>query len=156
MKLFLAILFGIVYLNPVITNYTDEASMNNIQYNDNGDTISSFDLYELVMITIAEAEGESELGKRLVIDTILNRVDDPKFPDNIYDVIYYPNAFSGTDPVRMNNCEYDLEVETLVLQELAERTNTEVLYFRTGCYSKYGEPLFVEDHHYFSGKKTRP
>lgn len=29
---------------------------------------------------MAEAEGEPEEGQRLVIDTILNRVDDPCFP----------------------------------------------------------------------------
>ena len=37
----------------------------------------------LAVITMAEAEGESERGKRLVIDTVLNRVDSKKFPNTI-------------------------------------------------------------------------
>lgn len=31
----------------------------------------------------AEAGNQSELGKRLVIDTVLNRVDHPNFPDTV-------------------------------------------------------------------------
>ena len=50
----------------------------------------------IAKITMAEAEGESELGKRLVIDTILNRVDSELsyFPDTVEEVIYQPNQFS--------------------------------------------------------------
>ena len=44
---------------------------------------------------MAEAEGECEEGKRLVIDTILNRVDSEHFPDTVYEVIYQPNQFSS-------------------------------------------------------------
>lgn len=42
----------------------------------------------LAILTMAEAEGESELGQRLVIDTVLNRVDDPHFPDTISEVVW--------------------------------------------------------------------
>lgn len=35
------------------------------------------DINLIALVTMAEAEGESELGKRLVIDTILNRIDHP-------------------------------------------------------------------------------
>ena len=37
--------------------------------------ISDEELELLALVTMAEAEDESELGKRLVIDTVLNRVD---------------------------------------------------------------------------------
>lgn len=36
----------------------------------------------------AEAGNQSELGKRLVIDTVLNRVDHPNFPDTVNAVVY--------------------------------------------------------------------
>lgn len=41
----------------------------------------------LALCTMAEAEGECEQGQRLVIDSVLNRVDNPHFPDTISDVI---------------------------------------------------------------------
>lgn len=76
----------------------------------------------IALVTMAEAEGETELGKRLVIDTILNRMDDPHFPD----------------------------IVELVKEELLNRTNYECVFFTAGDYSKYGEPMFQECCHYFS------
>lgn len=96
----------------------------------------------IALITMGEAEGESELGKRLVIDTI--------FPDTIHDVIYYPNAFSVVDNGRLDRCYVMPEIVELVKEELLERTNYDCVYFCSTGYSKYGTPMFQEDHHYFS------
>lgn len=57
--------------------------------------ISQEEIELIALVTMAEAEGETELGQRLVIDTILNRVDDSHFPDNITDVIFQPNQFTS-------------------------------------------------------------
>lgn len=104
----------------------------------------------IALITMGEAEGESELGKRLVIDTILNRKDDPAFPDTIHDVIYYPNAFSVVNNGRLDRCYVMPEIVEPVKEELLERTNYDCVYFCSTGYSKYGTPMFQEDHHYFS------
>lgn len=53
--------------------------------------ISDEDVALIALMTMTEAEGEPEEGQRLVIDSVLNRVDDPHFPDTIYDVIWQPN-----------------------------------------------------------------
>ena len=37
----------------------------------------------LALCAMVEAEGECEQGQRLVIDSVLNRVDNPHFPDTI-------------------------------------------------------------------------
>ena len=58
----------------------------------------------IALVTMGEAEGETELGKRLVIDTILNRIDHPSFPDTVYDVIYQPNQFSVMWNSRIDRC----------------------------------------------------
>lgn len=50
--------------------------------------LSEDEINLIALVTMAEAEGETELGKRLVIDTILNRVDNPHYSDNVTDVIY--------------------------------------------------------------------
>lgn len=112
--------------------------------------VSEEDLYNLVMITLAEAEGESELGQRLVIDTVLNRVESSDFPYNITDVIFQENQFSGTG-ARWDMVTYSEDIEKLVKEELNDRTNKDVLYFRTLHYGNYGVPLFKEGGHYFSG-----
>lgn len=57
--------------------------------------ISQEEIELIALVTMAEAEGETELGQRLVIDTILNRVDDSHFPDNVTDVIFQPNQFTS-------------------------------------------------------------
>ena len=104
----------------------------------------------IALVTMAEAEGETELGKRLVIDTILNRMDNPHFPDTVYDVIYYPNAFSVIGSDRINRCYVMPEIVELVKEELLNRTNYECVFFMAGGYSKYGKPMFQECCHYFS------
>lgn len=104
----------------------------------------------IALVTMAEAEGETELGKRLVIDTILNRMDDPHFPDTVHDVVYYPNAFSVMWNGRIDRCYVMPEIVELVKEELLNRTNYECVFFMAGGYSKYGEPMFQECCHYFS------
>lgn len=104
----------------------------------------------IALVTMGEAEGETELGKRLVIDTILNRIDHPSFPDTVYDVIYQPHQFSVMWSSRIERCYVMPEIVELVKEELLERTNYDCVFFMAGGYSKYGEPLFQECRHYFS------
>lgn len=112
--------------------------------------ISDDELELLALVTMAEAEDESELGKRLVIDTVLNRVDSSHFPNTITDVIYQKHQFTSMWNGRYKKTYVDDYVRNLVLEELKERTNSEVIFFRMGRYSDYGTPLFKEDGHYFS------
>lgn len=108
----------------------------------------------LALVTMAEAEGECEEGQRLVIDTILNRVDSELryFPDTVYDVVYQKNAFSSMHNGRVDRCYVKEEIRQLVIEELQERTNYEVMYFHAKKYGKYGTPMFAVGNHYFSSK----
>lgn len=114
---------------------------------------SKEDIELIALVTMAEAEGESEQGKRLVIDTILNRVDseDSYMPDTVYDVVYQKGAFSSMWNGRVDRVEVTDEVIQLVREEMESRTNYDVLYFHANKYGKYGTPLFAEGNHYFSG-----
>lgn len=112
--------------------------------------ISQDEIDLIALVTMAEAEGETELGKRLVIDTILNRIDNPHFPDTVHDVIYYPNAFSCIWNGRVDRCCVMPENVELVKEELLERTNYDCVFFTAREYSKYGVPMFQECCHYFS------
>lgn len=112
--------------------------------------ISEDDIALMALMTMAEAESESDYGKRLVIDTILNRVDSEHYPDTVYDVIYQPNQFSPVWNGRLNRCEVQEDICRLVREELESRTNYDVMFFRTERYSAYGQPLFQVERHYFS------
>lgn len=104
----------------------------------------------LALLTIAEAEGEGEYGQRLVIDTVLNRVDHPNFPDTIYDVIYQPYHFESVWNGRMDRCKITTAMLDLVQEEMTNRSNRKVIFFQTKTYSQYGSPLLKVGNHYFS------
>lgn len=116
-------------------------------------TSLSYDEIELIaLITMAEAEGEDEMGKRLVIDSILHRVecDHGYLPDTVYDVIYQPNAFEPVWNGRMDRCEVRDDIRQLVVEEIENRTNYDIVYFTAGEYNPYGTPMFQHGNHYFS------
>lgn len=113
--------------------------------------LSKSEIDLIALVTMGEAEGESEEGKRLVIDTILNRVDNERWPDTVTEVIYQPNQFEVMWNGRLERCYVIEDIRQLVIEESINRTNTEVVYFRTKRYSSYGTPLFQVGNHYFSG-----
>lgn len=104
----------------------------------------------IALVTMAEAEGESEYGKRLVIDTILNRVESSKFPNTVHKVIYQKSQFSSMWNGRVDKCFVMDSIRELVIEEAQSKANSEVLFFTAGKYGKYGTPMFVEGNHYFS------
>lgn len=101
----------------------------------------------------AEAGNQSELGKRLVCDTVLNRFDSGKY-ETLYDVINEEHngvyQYSVVEDGRILEVTPTDETYRIVAEEVENLANTEVLYFRTKHYHTFGIPLFKEDDHYFS------
>lgn len=112
--------------------------------------ISDDDIELIALVTMAEAEGECEEGKRLVIDTILNRVDSASFPNTVYEVVYQPSQFSSMWNGRVNRCYIDDYICQLVEEELRNRKNYDVIFFTADKYGNYGTPMFQIGNHYFS------
>ena len=108
------------------------------------------DIELIALITMAEAENQPELGKRLVIDTILNRIESDRFADTAKGVIYAKNQFECVWNGRVDRCEVREDICQLVIEELHNRTNSEVLYFRAGHYHNFGTPVVAVADHYFS------
>lgn len=104
----------------------------------------------IALLTMGEAEGETEEGKRLVIDSVLNRVDSEHFPDTVKDVIYQPSQYTAMWNTRVDRCYVREDIRQLVIEESIDRTNTEVVFFRTEHYHPFGTPLFQVGNHYFS------
>ena len=104
------------------------------------------DMVEIARVVHQEAGNQSELGKRLVTDTILNRVDSDDFPNTPHEVITQEDQYaiySGYAPE---------ELYSIIADEIYnQRTNDKVLWFRKHRYHTYGEPIIKEGDHYFSG-----
>lgn len=136
---------------PAITYIsTEEISKSGIKEITKEELLSEEDISLIALVTMAEAEGECEKGKRLVIDTILNRMYSEHFPDTVYDVIYQPYQFSSMWNGRVDRCEVRDDICKLVKEELENRTDYDVIFFTAGCYSDYGVPMFQIENHYFS------
>ncbi len=98
----------------------------------------------------AEAGNQSILGKRLVCDVILNRVNSEAFPDGIEDVINQPGQFGVVANGSINTVVPSEETIAAVLTELNERIDSEIIYFQTKGYSEYGTPVTQVEAHFFS------
>lgn len=107
---------------------------------------SAEDAY-IAQCVFAEAGNQDEMGKRLVIDVILNRVDSTKFPNTATDVINQTGQFEVVYNGSINAPVYD-DILELIKQEKKNRTNYDVLYFCTGGYQ--ATPVIKWQDHYFS------
>lgn len=112
-----------------------------------------YDSLELLALCVeAEAGNQGLEGKRLVVDVILNRVDDPDFPDTIEGVISQPYHFSTFWDGGIDKADPTEETFEAVKMELKERSYPGVLYFTAGGYGDYGTPWRKVGDHYFSTK----
>lgn len=103
------------------------------------------EIVQIGKIVEHECPHESELGKRLVVDTILNRVESDKFPNSVKEVLEQPGQYCK--PTKYP----PTEIYKIVADEIYMRTNNQVLWYRTNRYHGFGVPLVKEGNHYFSG-----
>lgn len=117
--------------------------------------ISDEELDLLARCVMAEAGNQEELGKRLVIDVILNRVDCELFVDQntISDVIFARGQFQVVSNGTIYKYTPTDDIYDLIREELMDRTNQDVVYFRTGKYHSVGKPYDKVGDHYFSTLK---
>lgn len=133
------------YLEPTVFTEEVEPIASEPEY-----SLTQEEIELIALVTMAEAEGEPEEGQRLVIDTILNRVDGEHWPNSVKEVIYQKNQFTSMWNGRTDRCYVKPELVELVKQELISRTDNDVVFFRTTRYSDYGVPKCQVCCHYFS------
>jgi len=109
-------------------------------------TYNSIDM--LARCVQAEAGNQGLMGKQLVVDVILNRVDSPRFPNDIASVISQPGQFA-VYPYGMNRAVVDAETLQAILNELQSRTDSQILFFTAGRYNRYCIPAYQYGAHYF-------
>ena len=113
-----------------------------------------WDSIELLAICVeAEAGNQGPVGKRLVTDVILNRVDDDSgiWPNTISEVIAQPYQFTSYYDGGMDNIwEVSSETYETVLVELEQRSYPGIYYFREGAWPEYGRRWKKVGDHYFN------
>lgn len=92
-------------------------------------------------------------GRVLIAETILNRVNDDRFPDTITGVLTQSGQFStirqnGTCVT--NRTEYSDEAVYIAIQEIEEGTAPNVFFFNCIGYNGLGEPYDCVGGNYFS------
>lgn len=111
-----------------------------------------------LMMRVATAEGEDqgEDGMWLILSVIMNRVEDPDYPDNIHDVIYQPYQFTSILDKRAEEAEPTEACEMAMVRIEEGEIAPEIIAFDlkdAGILEKYFEPVFdYRDHRFFVKK----
>lgn len=111
----------------------------------------------LAALVMAEAGNQDLTGKKLVVDTVLNRVADPDFPDTIEGVIYQKNQYSVVWNGQMRKYLEGREAITddcftAVNEELIDQVDYAAIYFNAGGWPGYGTRLYKYGGHYFESR----
>ena len=86
----------------------------------------------LYRIAWAEARGEDDKGIILVVNVIMNRVNSPKFPNTIRDVIFQPRQFTPITNGAFDRATPDQCIKDAVHRALhGEDHSRGALFFRT-------------------------
>lgn len=98
----------------------------------------------IASVVYAEAGNQDMIGKRLIVDTILNRKDNERFPNTIFGVIYQKGQFHRSANLWNDECMKAVEMETY------ERLDYDIYWFNNDGYLPYGTPAYQHGGHYFS------
>lgn len=106
-----------------------------------------------LLCVYAEAGNQGYEGMRKVEAVILNRRDSKTFPDTIEGVITQKYQFSSYPSGMekwMGKALASEECKQAIWDEINARSDTRIMFFRTGRYSEYGTPAYKYKDHYFS------
>lgn len=134
-------------------NQTQEPTVFYIPERDYPIYLSDDEIYLIARIAYAEAGNQCDLGVRFLIDTILNRIDDHRFPNNLYEVVCAPNQYDCVGWGTIWMYELNWHFVDLVKEELANRTDYNVLYYCSWpCDFSYWANYYItiQDHNFYT------
>jgi N-acetylmuramoyl-L-alanine amidase len=114
--------------------------------------MSQDDKDTLARLVYLEARNQPTAGQRGVIEVVLNRVLDSRFPNTVHDVVYQDNPLQfSTSPyladAKPTHVQYDIVDE--VLSEENPILNTSTVYFSTFPQTK-NITAIINDHYFCS------
>lgn len=99
---------------------------------------------EMIAGTVfVEGNNQDMIGKRLIVDTIFNRVDDPRFPNTVKGVLEQEHQYARSS-------KYNEACMDAVEMEMYERLDYDIYWFSSDGYLPYGSPAYIHGDHYFS------
>ena len=116
------------------------------------DVIETGEYDELAILVQAEAGNQDQIGKQLVVDVVLNRVESEDFPDTIHEVIVQRHQFSTVWDGAWQRAEKNVtasDYEAVKAELSGDQLDTRILYFTAGGYGKYGTHAYRHGDHYF-------
>ena len=106
----------------------------------------------LAAVVEAEAGNQDMIGKRLVVDVVLNRVDSPLFPDTITEVLEQPGQFTTMWNGAVEDAGWHMQEDdyTAVMMEVTGvRLDYDIYYFTAGEYNASCKPAYIHGDHFF-------
>jgi N-acetylmuramoyl-L-alanine amidase len=106
----------------------------------------------LAQVVEAEAGNQDMIGKRLVVDVVLNRVDSPLFPDTITEVLEQPGQFSTMWNGAVEDAGYHMQqddYDAVMMEATGKRLDYDIYYFTAGEYNASCTPAYIHGDHYF-------
>lgn len=106
----------------------------------------------LAAVVEAEAGNQDMIGKRLVVDVVLNRVDSPLFPDTITEVLEQPGQFTTMWNGAVEDAGYHMQqddYDAVMMEVTGKRLDYDIYYFTAGEYNASCKPAYIHGDHYF-------
>jgi len=114
---------------------------------------SQDDVELLARLVYLEARNQPEVGERAIIEVVLNRVLDSRFPNSVHDVIYQnePALQFSTSPYIEDTTptQEQYDVVNMVLNETSPILDTSTVYFSTFPQTK-NITAIINDHYFCS------
>lgn len=137
-------------------NYsTEDGKQPNISKCTEADIAEEIRLGEMELVAQlvqAEAGNQDLKGKQLVADVVYNRVEDPRFPDTVEEVIYQDRQFSVIRNGSFDRAAWEIDEDSFKASETEyykkNRKNQNILYFNT--VPENGSDAFKCGAHWFS------
>lgn len=140
-----------LYIEEIRFSDTDILLQELSQKETSGGYLVTAEMAMLAQLVQAEAGNQDLMGKRLVADVVLNRVDSERFPNTIEEVIFQKNPvqFTVTASGAFERAKEDVTEECFEAVrsewEREERIDKEVMYFGRG-YGNRKNPFKYGDH----------
>lgn len=106
----------------------------------------------LAAVVEAEAGNQDMIGKRLVVDVVLNRVDSPLFPDTITEVLEQLGQFSTMWNGAVKDAGYHMQqddYDAVMMEVTGKRLDYDIYFFTAGEYNASCKPAYIHGDHYF-------
>ena len=106
----------------------------------------------LAAVVEAEAGNQDMIGKRLVVDVVLNRVDSPLFPDTITEVLEQPGQFTTMWNGAVEDAGYHMQqddYDAVMMEVTGKRLDYDTYSFPAGKHNPSCKPAYIHGDHCF-------